>query len=125
MTMGAEGLVLIGVRGVVEGEQFSLEDGKSVVIGRSRECDISLRDCKKWEELEARGELPEDGSKTVSRKHLKITVYDVGRVELEDLSSNGTFVDGKRIDRMVLNDMKDASHELLLGAGEGFRLEWR
>ena len=123
--MGAEGLVLVGVRGVVQGEQFSLEYGKSVVVGRSRECDISLRNCKKWEELEARGELPEDGSKTVSRKHLKITVHDVGRIELEDLSSNGTFVDGKRIDRMVIDDVKDTTHELLLGAGEGFRLEWR
>jgi pSer/pThr/pTyr-binding forkhead associated (FHA) protein len=123
--MSSESLFLVGVRGVVQGELFQLESGTSVIVGRSRECDISLRNCKRWEELEARGELPEDGSKTVSRKHLKISVHDTGRVELEDLSSNGTFVDGKRIDRMVLTDLKETPHELLLGAGEGFRLEWR
>jgi len=123
--MSAEGPVLVGIRGVVEGELFPLESGKSVVIGRSRECDISLRDCKRWIEAEKASALPEEGPKTVSRKHLKVNFLDADSIELEDLSSNGTFVDGKRIDRMVITDVKETPHEIVLGAGEAFRLEWR
>jgi pSer/pThr/pTyr-binding forkhead associated (FHA) protein len=123
--MSPQGPVLVGIRGVVEGEVFELEYGRSLVIGRSRECDVSLRDCPRWIELEQAGNLPDDGARTVSRKHLKITYHDASSIEIEDLSSNGTFVDGKRIDRMVVTDVKETPHEVVLGAGEGFRLEWR
>jgi pSer/pThr/pTyr-binding forkhead associated (FHA) protein len=123
--MAKGGPVLVGIQGVVEGEVYPLEPGQAVIIGRSRECDLSLRECPRWREAEEAGEDLEEGSKTVSRKHLKITYADPESIELEDLSSNGTFVDGKRIDRLVLTDLKEASHEILLGAGEAFRLEWR
>jgi len=123
--MSTPGPVLVGVKGVVEGELFPLEYGKPVVIGRSRSCDISLRNCKGWPETEDSEEESEEGAKTVSRKHLKISYFDPSGIELEDLSSNGTFVDGKRIDRIVITDVKETSHEILLGAGEAFRLEWR
>jgi pSer/pThr/pTyr-binding forkhead associated (FHA) protein len=123
--MSAQGPILVGVRGVVEGEEYPLKYGASVVIGRSRSCDVSLRDCKRWREAEEAGARPEEGSKTVSRKHVKVTFHDAGSIEVEDLSSNGTFVDGKRIDRMVITDVKETRHEIVLGAGEAFRLEWR
>ncbi|NQT88015.1 FHA domain-containing protein, partial [bacterium] len=45
--------------------------------------------------------------------------------EVEDLSSNGTFVDGRRISRTVITDLRERSYELLLGTRERFRLEWR
>jgi pSer/pThr/pTyr-binding forkhead associated (FHA) protein len=123
--MATQGLVLVGLAGVVEGEMFPLEYGKSVVVGRSRHCDISLRNCRRWNELEKAGKLPEETSKTVSRKHIKISFYNTNSIELEDLSSNGTFVDGKRIDRLIISDIKDTPHEIQLGGGELFRLEWR
>ena len=63
--------------------------------------------------------------KTVSRKHARISCYDADNVEVEDLSSNGTFVDGERIDRIVITDLGERSHELLLGTRERLRLEWR
>lgn len=123
--MSAPGPILVGVAGVVTGEQFALEYGKPVVVGRSRECDISLRKCKRWVDAEEAGSETEEASKTVSRKHLKISFLDANSIELEDLSSNGTFVDGKRIDRLVITDAKETRHEIQLGAGEKFRLEWR
>lgn len=123
--MSAQGPVLVGTKGVAEGEVFPLEYGKSLVIGRSRSCDVSLRNCKRWLEAEATDSPPEEGSKTVSRRHLKISFYDANSIELEDLSSNGTFVDGKRIDRLVITDVKETPHEITLGGGEAFRLEWR
>lgn len=123
--MSGKGLVLVGVHGVVQGETFPLEQGKAVVIGRSRSCDISLRNCKRWLQAEEFGEEIEEASRTVSRKHLKVSFRAPGAVELEDLSSNGTFLDGKRIDRHVITDVVNTQHEIQLGGGDAFRLEWR
>ena len=123
--MAGEGLVLVGIAGVMEGELFPLEYGKSVTIGRSRSCDISLRNCKRWDELEQAGNIPEETSKTVSRRHLKITFHNAASVEIEDLSSNGTYLDGNRIDRIVVTDVRETSHEVKLGGGDILRMEWR
>jgi len=123
--MSAQGPVLVGTRGMVEGESFALEYGKSIIIGRSRSCDLSVRNCRRWIEAEEAGTEPKDGAKTVSRRHLKITFHDANSIELEDLSSNGTFVDGKRIDRLVVTDVKETAHEITLGGGDVFRLEWK
>ncbi len=122
--MANEGPVLVGVSGVVEGEVFPLEYGKAVIIGRSRSCDISLRDCARWQELEDAGTV-EETARTVSRRHVKLTYHNAASIELEDLSSNGTFVDGNRVDRVVLSDVKETAHDVQMGGGERFRLEWR
>ena len=123
--MAGEGLVLVGIAGVMEGELFPLEYGKSVTIGRSRSCDISLRNCKRWDELEQAGNIPEETSKTVSRKHVKITFHNAASVEIDDVSSNGTYLDGNRIDRIVVTDVRETSHEVKLGGGDILRMEWR
>ncbi len=123
--MAGEGLVLVGIAGIMEGELFPLEYGKSVTIGRSRSCDISLRNCKRWDELEQAGGIPEETSKTVSRRHVKVTFHNAASIEIEDLSSNGTYLDGKRIDRIVVTDVRETSHEVKLGGGDVLRLEWR
>jgi len=52
---------------------------------------------------------------TVSRKHAKITVQD-GHVSVEDMgSTNGTFVDGKRLSDGESVEIKDAT-ELMFGS---------
>ena len=121
----AQGPVLVGVSGVVQGTVFPLVYGKSIVVGRSRSCDVSLRNCARWIEAEKAGKNPDKATKTVSRKHVKISYYNANSIEVEDLSSNGTFVDGKRVDRVVLTDLKEKPHNVQMGAGEIFRLEWR
>jgi pSer/pThr/pTyr-binding forkhead associated (FHA) protein len=41
----------------------------------------------------------------VSRVHCRLTLNDAGRLEIEDLgSTNGTFVNGKKVDKAVLID---------------------
>jgi hypothetical protein len=63
---------------------FSLPHTGAVVLGRSRECDVRL------------------GDVDTSRRHAKI-VCDGGRFVLHDLAStNGTFVNGERIERREL-----------------------
>ncbi|MFW6161136.1 MAG: FHA domain-containing protein [Planctomycetota bacterium] len=115
----------MGAAGFVKGEEYPLPLGATVVIGRSRSCDISLQRCKTWLETDEQTRSTDQDFKTVSRKHARISCYDPENVEVEDLSSNGTFVDGERVDRIVLSDLRERSHELLLGTREAFRLEWR
>ena len=117
--------ILVGVEGFVVGEEFQLEHGKSLIVGRSRSCDVSLRHCAKWLQLDPDERDLEQDFKTVSRKHMRVTYYNVNSIEIEDLSSNGTFVDGKRIDRILISDIKEKQHEILLGTQERFRLEWK
>jgi len=122
----SEGPVLCGLEGFVQGEEFSIPLGASVVIGRSRGCDISLRRCKAWLALDPDDQDAEEDFKTVSRQHVRVGYDGADSVAIEDLSSNGTFVDGERIDQqVVISDLRERSHELLLGTREKFRLEWR
>lgn len=61
-----------------KGEQFEL-DGADLTVGRSRTCDVSIKD------------------PSVSRQHVHLTTA-AGKVQLTDLgSSNGTFINGERI----------------------------
>ena len=120
-----DGPVLVGMEGFVQGEEYPLWRGATVVIGRSRGCDISLRRCRSWLALGAEERDDQRDFKAVSRKHVRISHPELGRVEIEDLSSNGTFLDGVRIDRIVITDLRERSHELILGTAEKLRLEWR
>lgn len=123
--MDTEGPVLIGVAGLIEGEEYPLQYGQAVVIGRSRSCEISLRKCQKYKELDAEERQGEKEFKTVSRKHVRITFYNANSIEIEDLSSNGTFVDGQRVDRVLISDIKERDHEVQLGTQERFKLCWK
>ena len=119
------GPVLVGTEGVVRGERFELWRGASVVVGRSRSCDISLRRCKAWLAMDEEKRRSDRDFKTVSRKHVRITYREPGKIEIEDLSSNGTFLDGRRIERVEVTDLRERPHELLLGTREKFLLEWQ
>ena len=120
-----EGPVLVGIQGFVQSEEFPLWRGATVVVGRSRGCDISLRRCKAWLALDPEKRSEQGDFKSVSRKHARISFHSEDNIEIEDLSSNGTFLDGQRITRVVLHNLSERSHELLLGTHEKFRLEWR
>ena len=121
----ADGPVLTGVEGFVRGEEYPLWRGATVVIGRSRSCDISLRRCRAWLELTPNSREDQKDFKTVSRRHVRISYRGPDNIEIEDLSSNGTFLDGQRIDRVAMTDLRERSHELLLGTHEKLRIEWR
>ena len=74
---------LVIVDGPSRGKEFPIGDGE-VLLGRTNETEI---------------ELP---SNKVSRKHAAIRIVD-GQVEIEDLgSSNGTYLNGKRITRSAV-----------------------
>jgi pSer/pThr/pTyr-binding forkhead associated (FHA) protein len=74
------------ISGKYQGGEFPLPPSSEVVVGRSSDLDMVL---------------VED---MVSRRHAKITVNG-DNVTIQDLgSTNGTFVNGERIERMTLTD---------------------
>jgi diguanylate cyclase (GGDEF)-like protein len=79
--------VLTVVSGPSTGRVFSVSDRRETVIGRGKEADIRIDDAG------------------VSRAHARVVTGEggQGRTIVEDLgSTNGTFVDGKRVDRSEL-----------------------
>jgi pSer/pThr/pTyr-binding forkhead associated (FHA) protein len=78
--------VLVFLEGDNAGSEIRIQSPKEVVLGRSEQCDIFI------------------GEKKVSRKHAKLAVSGEG-VYIEDLeSTNGTFVDGKKVTRARIRD---------------------
>lgn len=84
--MSGTGYSLKFISGKYQGGEFPLKADKQVVIGRSSELDMVL---------------VED---MVSRKHAKITVT-LGKINIEDLgSTNGTFVNGEKVQSSRLKE---------------------
>ncbi len=111
-------LTLRGTSTLSADQCITIRPGESVICGRSRHCEWSLKKSSAYLDLDraARAKLrkqPEFAS--VSRKHLKITFLARDMVELENLSPNGTFVNGHRIDRVVLYDCFERTYSIQLG----------
>lgn len=117
-------LVVRGLKGFLAGEERQLYPGESLVIGRSRSADLSLRAARRFVMREDREQVMEsEAFLSVSRMHARIEYLHPGLVEVKDLSSNGTFVDGRRIDCVALTDFADGGHVVTLGASERVLLE--
>lgn len=114
--MSSEYLVLQGVEGLVKGEEYNIELGESIVLGRSSKCDICL---KYLCEDEVTGQKHFN---TISREHVRISFHNPTTIEIEDLSSNGTYIDGKQISSYIISDATIRAHHLQLGAKEKFLL---
>jgi len=116
---------LRGVKGFLEGEERLLKRGDEIVVGRSRSADLSLRMSTKFLERMDRNDLSRSEAwRTVSRKHARIAFYRPDHIVIEDLSANGTFVDGARVEgRLRLSDLADRPRLIALGAVERLRIE--
>ena len=89
-----------GRGGLLEGVHRSIEPGGTLVVGRSRSCHLSLRRTRRFlASRDALERLQSDPFRRVSRVHCEIAYLADSRVEIRDLSQNGTLVDGRRIDR--------------------------
>ena len=114
---------LIGVTGHVAGEELALEYGKKVVVGRSRSADWSLVRLKAWTGKSEAEREADDAFRTVSGKHFEITMFNLGSIELVNLSPNGTWLDGEPVTRTTITDVAAKAHQIRFGADELLRLE--
>ena len=121
---GGPPLVIRGVKGFFRGEERQLEVGDELTIGRSRDADLSLRQSKRFRARRDRvAVMGTEAFLSVSRKHVRIQYLHPGLIEVKDLSANGTFVDGRKVDCVALTDFKERSHTIALGSAERLLLE--
>lgn len=113
--------VLIGVAGLVDGEVFPLADGVEVVIGRSRSCTVSLRRVVNYLNAPQATRDADHDFNTVSRRHLRVTVAAT-TASIEDLSTNGTQVNGQALEGPQQIDLASGGCVLRLGTREQFEL---
>jgi pSer/pThr/pTyr-binding forkhead associated (FHA) protein len=100
MTAQATRLEVTGHGGLLAGVRRLLDPGETLVIGRSRSCDLSLRKTSAFGHRDDGPDLLRSREfNRVSRIHCELEYRGDGEVELRDLSRNGTFVDGVRVGR--------------------------
>ena len=114
---------LVGVSGYSKGEKFPLKYGKALVVGRSRSADFSMRRLKAYLALPQDQRDADEAFRTVSGKHFQVTMYNLGSIEVKNLSMNGTYVDGKPIDTVIIEDVADEGHKIEIGMEEKFMLQ--
>ncbi len=96
-------LAVRGHGGLLAGVSHTLARGETLVIGRSRSCDLSLRRTTAFCRREdAPALLDSRQFNRVSRIHCEIEFRADGQVQIRDLSRNGTLVDGVRVGRSHL-----------------------
>jgi pSer/pThr/pTyr-binding forkhead associated (FHA) protein len=120
--MGQPVPVLFGIAGLVAGETWLLSQACDISIGRSRSCAVSLRLVAKYKSAPPESRDEDHDFNTVSRRHVKLVVGD-GIATVEDLSSNGTLLNGQAITSPVTVDLRRGAAEIRLGTRETVRLE--
>lgn len=111
-------LLLKDVEGVAEGESVKVNLGETVVVGRSRRCHLSLKRAPRYllDKDGERASIRESlGFRSTSRRHCRVTYLAPDVAEVENLSANGTLVDGHRVDRVLLRDVRRHAHRIRLG----------
>lgn len=97
---------IVGRTGLFAGEETVVRLGQCVVVGRSRICDLSVARTAECLRLGKEALEQHRSYRKISRKHLRICLIEADRLEVEDLSTNGTAVDGYRIDKIVVSGLR-------------------
>ena len=113
--------VLLGTSGFVVGECYVLPEGADLVVGRSRSCDISLRRATAYLKAAPQSRDDDHEFNTVSRRHLRLQLM-ASTLRINDLSTNGTFVNDEPVQQAREVDLANGSYSLRLGTRESFRV---
>ncbi|MBI4711840.1 MAG: FHA domain-containing protein [Planctomycetes bacterium] len=122
MPQVVERLVLKGIKGMAQGELHYINYGQIVTVGRSHTCDIAYTNFKNYRKYLSSKKKKPDPAKNVSRRHLRIALYNNHSIQLKDLSTNGTYLNGKLIRKVIIPDITEKSYEIRLGPTETFGL---
>ena len=91
--------VMIGHRGLAEGEFHLIGPRCDIALGRSRDCEISFQRFHAFLAMsEQERRLRDHYNHAVSRRHLRIVVDGIN-LRLEDLSSVGSQANGEKLDK--------------------------
>ncbi len=116
--------VLLGTKGLAEGEVFALPAAGELVLGRSRQCSVSFQRFRRFLNLSAdEQKLRDSYNSAVSRRHLLIRPVGGSTVVLENLSKGGSWIDEQRFDGIREVDLAQRAVTVRLGqAVETFQL---
>lgn len=95
-----------GTSGNLEGAEVLVLLGETVTIGRSRRCNLHPPGL---------GAADREAYRRLSRLHCRVTLSNPRHVVVEDLSSNGTRVDGHHVDRTVIENLEERTVVLEMG----------
>lgn len=100
---------IIGTGGVYAGQEFPIEDGMGITIGRDpARCSL----------------VYPDDSTSVSRRHCAIRYYaDTNTYGITDFSKNGTFVNGSKLETGIEKEFSAGCVVTLGESSESFRLK--
>lgn len=111
--------IVVGRGGLLDGAKAALRAGVPFVVGRSRSCDLSFRKAPGFVQRADRERLLRSNEfNRLSRIHCEMTLLQDGRVEIRDLSHNGTWVEGDRVSGARIVDLRHGAIHVdpLLGA---------
>jgi len=112
-------VLIEGRGGLIDGVHVALRPGVPLAVGRSRSCDLSFRRAPGFKRRPDRESLLRSAEfNRLSRVHCELTLLADGRVEVLDLSHNGTWVEGDRVSGAVVVDLRHGAIHVdpLLGA---------
>jgi len=115
--------VLIGTKGLAEGEVFPLGLAGELVLGRSRSCSVSFQRFRRYVSLPPGEQMLRDSyNAAVSRRHLVLRSTGA-TVTLENLSAGGSWCNDERFTTTLVVDLTKGAVVLRLGlAAEAFQL---
>jgi len=117
-------LIVKGIKGFLAGEEVVMKVGDTLTVGRSRSAGLSMRKSRRLQERDDVAHvMGSEAFLAVSRRHTRIHYLHPDCIEIKDLSRNGTFVDGRKVDCVALTDLKQRSHIVALGGAERLLLE--
>ena len=110
---------LTGHAGLFKGERAVVHVGQCMTVGRSRMCDVSVARTAECLRLGKESLERHKSYRKISRKHLRICLLGPDHLEIEDLSTNGTLVNGHRVDKVLIHGFSKAGSRVSVEFGEG------
>jgi pSer/pThr/pTyr-binding forkhead associated (FHA) protein len=111
--------LLEGRTGLFKGEHAQIHLGQGLVIGRSRSCDVSVARAQECLRLSKDALEQHSSYRKISRKHFKVSLLSADVLEVEDLSTNGTLVNGYRIHRIQITSFTTDQKRVVVHFGDG------
>jgi pSer/pThr/pTyr-binding forkhead associated (FHA) protein len=108
-----------GQTGLFRGEHALCRLGQAIVVGRSRACELSVARSAECLRLGREALDRHPSYRKISRRHIRIALLSADHLEVEDLSTNGTVVDGFRVDRRIVTDFSKRRDGVRIEFGEG------
>ncbi len=120
---GSATATITGITGLFRGAKATMRLGQCLVVGRSRVCSLSVARAEECLRLTKVALEAHKSYRKISRQHFRVCLTGEDRVEIEDLSTNGTVVNGFKVDRLVVERFASDAKKIMIEFGHGEVME--